>query len=281
MGEAAQNPSLRTLSIELREWQERRRIPGTRIAATVRCSESTIARILGGTYLPNEDHLRLVINMLQIPAAERQRLWGLYHAAATARRERQGDQHLATEILAWAPVAVPVALRTELYARAVLRSMRVRQYPPSEIKQIIATGRDWQSRLTGIPVYDGDPPPDPLEIACILDEAVLHRRRGPTSAMAGQLDLLAELARLDAVTVQVLPLESDGPAVDTAYTVLGYGDGFDLADTVLVDGPAGTELVQDDKQTARYRYAFADLQGAAADPEQSAELIKRAADRWT
>lgn len=284
MGEAAHNPSLRTLGIELREWQARRRLPGTRIAITLRCSESTVARILNGGYLPNEDHLRLMLNLFRIPDSEQQRLWGLYHAATGERRDHLRDEHLAAEILAWAPVSVPPALRNELYARAVLRSMRVRQYAAYEIKQIIVTDREWQARLRGTPAIEGDTDPAslpaPLVMACVLDESVLLRRRGPTSAMTGQLERLAELAALECVTLQVLKLDADGPAVDTGFTILGYGDDLDLADTVLVDGPAETGQVHDGKQAAQFRYAFADLQAAAADPEESAAIIKLAMDRW-
>jgi Domain of unknown function (DUF5753) len=86
------------------------------------------------------------------------------------------------------------------------------------------------------------------------------------------------MARTPGVEVRVLPLDADGPAIDTAFALLGYED--DAGDAVLLTSPAGTVEVTGDEEVRDYRFAFEDLEAAAADVEESLALIKQAADRW-
>jgi hypothetical protein len=78
--------------------------------------------------------------------------------------------------------------------------------------------------------------------------------------------------------LRILPLDADGPAIDTAFTLLGYAD--ETVDTVQITMPAGVTEITDEQQVTDFRYVFEDLLAAAADVEESRALIKRAADRW-
>jgi transcriptional regulator with XRE-family HTH domain len=273
------SPSTRLIGIELRDWRLRRGKSGDQAAATTRVSPSLISRMENGHRPPDPDCLRLLMNLYQVPAAERDRLQLIRDAAAA---EHLGgdrlDQDLVTEILAWAPLTVPEALTTELYARAVTKSLRrVRRYTPSEMKRQARAGAAWQPRLRG-EADNPDSPPEVLELSCVLSEAVLHQRRGATSAMVSQLDLLAQLAALDTVDLRVLPFDADGPAFGP-YTLYSYGN-EDLTDVVLLEGPAGTERIIDERTVTDYRLAFEELMAVVPDRDTSAVMIKQAAGHW-
>lgn len=270
------SPSTRMLGIELKDWRQRRRRSGDQAAVTCRVSPSLISRMERGHRPPSDDLLRLLLNLYQVPEPERGRLRSLRAAAAAEHLAgERADQDLVTEMLAWAPITVPAPLTTELYARAVTQSLRrVRRYTPTEIKQLARAGVEWQSRLTG--PEDGDDPQ--LEVRCILDEAVLRRRCGPTSAMAGQLDLLTRLAALPSVDLRVRTFDLDGPATGP-FSLYGYGND-DLTDVVMVEGPAGTERIMDERTVTDYRLAFEEMLAAVPDRETSAVMIKQAAESW-
>lgn len=279
------SPSTRLLGIELRDWREHRRKSGDQAAATGRVSPSLISRMENGHRPPDPDVLRLLMNLYQVPDDERERLRHIRDAAA--REHHAGsrlDQDLVTELLAWAPLTVPEPLMTPLYARAVTRSLRrVRRYTPSEIKRMTRAGEAWQARLRRQDGEDdrepgGIEPAPQLEISCVLSEAVLHQRRGATSVMTGQLDLLGQLAALPAVDMRVMPYDVDGPA-SGPFSLYSYGND-DLTDVVLLDTPAGTERIMDERAVTDYRLAFEELAAVVADPETSAGMIKTAADRW-
>jgi hypothetical protein len=269
---APHGPSARLLARELREWRTRRRLIARRAAATLRVSTSRIHSIERSTNrsLIGEAELEALLKLYQVPGGDQDRLRELRAAAVAEYREFMQDYDLAVEVLAWAPGSVPLQLRTDLYTRAVLASVRrVRQIPPSQVKAEIRAAQEWQARLRG----EEDMPP--LTLTCVLDESVLQRRRGPTSAMAGQI---AHLASLPGTDVRVLPLDADGPSFDP-FTLLGFGD--EMADVVLLDSPAGsTRIADDDEVTYKYRDAFGELLRSAADKAESAAIIKAAADRW-
>jgi transcriptional regulator with XRE-family HTH domain len=275
---AVDNSSARLLGTELRDWRTRRGLSGDQVAARLGRSPSWVSRGENARVMPRRPDLDKLIVVYRIPAADADRLYELHAAAADGvNLTGPGADPRITELLIWAPDVFPSALRTELYARALIKAMRrVRRYTPSEIKAEIATDRAVQGRLTGNPP-DGDEPLPELALTCVLDEAVLTRRRGPTSVMTGQLDQLAGMARLACAAIHVLPLDADGPTCGP-FTLHGYED--DAIDTVLISSPSGDEQITGDREVTDYRFLHEDLVAAAADVEESLAIVKRAASRW-
>lgn len=277
------SPSLRLLGAELHAARERCGWSGDSAACLLQWSPSKISRVENARTLLRPSDLENMIRLYRIQPKAAERLRGLRDAAALGReRPGPGQDPGIIELLYWAPFVVPPALRTEACARALLQSVRrLRRYTPSQIKAEIITDRTLQARIRGEQAADEDPavPPLPaLRLACVLDEAVLKRRRASTSVMTAQLDQLTAMARLPGTEIRVLPLDADGPAIDTAFTILGYED--EGGNAVLLTSPTGTAEVTGDEEITDYRFAFEDLYAAAADLEESLALIKQAADRW-
>ena len=273
------SPSLRLLGAELRAHRERCGWTGDRVAALLKWSPSKVSRVENTRTLIRRSDLDAMIRLYRIRPDQAARLHGLRDAAVLGReRPGPGQDPGITELLYWAPFVVPPALRTEACARALMQSVRrLRRYTPSLIKAEIITDRELQARVRG-DGQDAQPPLPPLRLSCVLDEAVLRRRRGATSVMTAQLDQLTTMSRTPGVEVRVLPLDADGPAIDTAFTLLGYED--NAGNAVLLTSPAGTVEVTGDDEVRDYRFAWEDLAAAAADVEESLALIKHAADRW-
>jgi transcriptional regulator with XRE-family HTH domain len=278
---AAENSSARLLGAELRGWRDRRGLTGDAVAGRLRWSPSKVSRgETATTRLIRAADLDKLIVLYRIPPEDADRLRGLREAAADGLdMTGPGQDPRIAELLIWAPDVFPSAFRTELYARALIRAMRrIRRYTPSEIKAEITADRDLQARLRGDRAADNDGDPLPrLPVTCVLDEAVLTRRRGATSVMEGQLGRLEEMARLGGVEIHVLPLEADGPT-SAPFALHGYDD--ESADTVLLTSPSGTEYVTDEKAVTSYRFLHEDLVGAAADVEETLAIIKQARGRW-
>ena len=243
-------------------------------------SPSKVSRVENARTLIRRSDLDAMIRLYQIPPDQAARLHDLRDAAVLGReRPGPGQDPGITELLYWAPFVVPPALRTEACARALMQSVRrLRRYTPSQIKAEIITDREMQARIRREAGTAGTTASPPLRLSCVLDEAVLRRRRGSTSVMTAQLDHLTAMARTPGVEVRVLPVDADGPAIDTAFALLGYED--DAGNVVLLTSPTGTVEVTGDEEVRDYRFAFEDLEAAAADVEESLALIKQAADRW-
>jgi transcriptional regulator with XRE-family HTH domain len=269
----ADRPAARLLAAELRGYRVARDLTGERAALTLRCSPSKISRFENARFIPDENELDRLLKLYRVPADEHAHLRGLRHEALI----EAPDHEIAAEVLIWATGTIPPPLRTEAYARAVLAAgRRVLRLTPLQVKAEIVTIRAWQARLRGEPAEPGGPRPAPLRLTCILDEAVLTRRRGTDEVMAGQLDHLASLSA--AADIRVLPFDADGPPFGP-WTLLGFGDA--LTDIVQVDGPGEPLRILDGDAVTGYRFAFEELEMAAADTEASAAIIKLAAGRWS
>jgi transcriptional regulator with XRE-family HTH domain len=273
------SPPLRLLGAELRAARELCGWSGDHVASRLRWSPSKISRIENARALVRPSDLEQMIRLYRIRPDAAERLRGLRDAAALGReRPGPGQDPGIIELLYWAPFVVPQALRTEHCARALMQSVRrLRRYTPSQIKGEIINDRRLQARIRREQAAGEDPLP-PLRLACVLDEAVLSRRRGPTSVMTAQLDHLTAMARIPGVELRVLRLDADGPAIDSAFTILGYEE--EAGDAVLLAGPTGIVDVTDDQEVTNYRFAFEDLYAASIDVEASLELVKQAADKW-
>lgn len=272
------SPAGRLLGRELRSARDRRRLSGDQVALRHGWSPSKLSRFETGRVLIDTADLGLLITLYRLPPDQAGRLREIRQAAADGRELTAFEFEAGvTGLLVWAPDVIPPALRTEAYLRALMKAMRrVMRYTPSQIKGQVVTDRDLSGRLLGRHEDDEDPPPA-LTLACVLDEAVLNRRRGMPEVMREQLAHLDALAQLPNIDLQILPLDADAPTAGP-FTYLACED--ELADTVQLTGPSGNEQVADDRAVTDYRFTFEDLQAAAADVEESRALIKRAASQW-
>jgi transcriptional regulator with XRE-family HTH domain len=156
-------------------------------------------------------------------------------------------------------------LQTEEYARAVLTMVR-RQTAAEEIDRLVGLRMHRQRVLYR---------PDPLRLRVVLDEAVLRRAIGPPELVRRQLFHLCDMARLDAITLQVLDFSSGlHPALNGSYSIIQFPGGSG-ADVVYSEGIDGHCYIEERPAEVRARSdAFELLASTALSPADSVGLIQ-------
>jgi transcriptional regulator with XRE-family HTH domain len=194
--------------------------------------------------------------------------WDSYDDVLTeGHREYIALEAEATSILEWQINVVPGLLQTEQYARNILSAYQeVATISPRAVERRVETRRIRQQLLTS---------DEPLQYVVILDESVLHRRRGDQSVMRAQLQRLADAARLPNVTIQILPLQRDhGLAVDS-FSIFQFGKAHEttLHDVVSLEHVTNELHVEGDTDTHQFVLAFNHLTEESLSPQESGDLI--------
>ncbi|NML55145.1 helix-turn-helix domain-containing protein [Streptomyces sp. R302] len=141
----------------------------------------------------------------------------------------------ARTIRAWQPDVVFGLLQTENYARAVFQSSKLIEEKTTEfVERGVALRMERKDILTR---------ENPVEIRAILCEATLRRRMGSQEVMRGQINHLIDLAALDNVTIQVLPLNMQTYRSNFDFTLMDFGE--NLPTVVQMDMPDGASNLSD------------------------------------
>lgn len=157
---------------------------------------------------------------------------------------------------------VPGILQTRGYAWA-MHERGWQEYPPGRIDEHVDVRMRRQRLLTREP---------PLNVAVVLDEAVLHREVGGPAVMAEQLGHLVDVAKLPSVSIQVIPFSAGAhPAMDSMFDILEF-DGS-LPSVVYVEGLMGWLYIERAPDISRYVRVFERLRSIALAPKESIELI--------
>lgn len=157
---------------------------------------------------------------------------------------------------------VPGILQTRGYATA-MHEGGWQEYPPGRIDEHVDVRMRRQRLLTRDP---------PLQVAAVLDEAVLHREVGGPTVMAEQLRHLAEVAKLPSVSIQVIPFTAGAhPAMDSMFDILEFDSS--APSVVYVEGLMGWLYIERAADISRYVRVFELLRGIALAPKESIELI--------
>lgn len=157
-------------------------------------------------------------------------------------------------------------LQTADYARAVMRAL-LPAHGELEIEKLVALRLKRQAALTR--------EPDPIDVATVVDEAVLNRIVGGREVMAEQLAFLLDVARKPNVTIKVLPFTTGmDRALLGQFAVLEFADG-PAGDVVFIEGHAGDTYLESKSDVDLYIKVFDDVAARALDPAGSAEIITR------
>ncbi|TQN30229.1 helix-turn-helix protein [Haloactinospora alba] len=167
----------------------------------------------------------------------------------------------ADAVYEYQALAFPSYLQTEGYARAVIRAAAPwlsREELDTHTKERVARAQNM-----------ADTPRPMLWLA--LDATLLGRRYGGSETTQEQLAYIAELAKQERITVQVVPADHPRhPGNAGAFRVLMMRDTPDVA--YVEDAEQGRVLTSSAAVTRR-RMLFAALQGIALDPDESIKAV--------
>ncbi|MFJ3334290.1 helix-turn-helix domain-containing protein [Streptomyces sp. NPDC086766] len=158
---------------------------------------------------------------------------------------------------------VPGLLQTPEYARAVTRAA-VEGLDDERLDALVEVRLARQDVLRARP---------PLELAAVLDEAVLRREVGGPEVMARQLNRLVEAARLPQVRLQVLPFGAGAHiGITGPFVIFSFLSTSDL-DVVVLDHLTSSLYLERKEDLEAYTEAFNTLRIHALSPEDSLDFI--------
>jgi transcriptional regulator with XRE-family HTH domain len=175
-------------------------------------------------------------------------------------------ERTATQIRSWQLSFVDGLLQTEEYARAMLS--RKPNASDEEIEVLVAARMERQAILRR------ERPP---LLWFVLDEAVLHRRMGSSKIMHGQLEHVAEAARMPNVHVEVVPYSAGGHyALAGGFTLVQQEDRLVGYQECIVDG----YMVERPEDVTTLALAFDTVRGEAIPTRASRDLIEKRAEEY-
>lgn len=120
--------------------------------------------------------------------------------------------------------------------------------------------------------------PDPPHVWAVVDEAALRRPIGGRQVMRAQLEHLLEMAKLPAITLQVMPFRYGAHAAEGGAFILLRFVEPDIPDVVYLESLAGATYLDDQASLDIYIQAADRLAVDAADPATSMEIIAEIRD---
>jgi transcriptional regulator with XRE-family HTH domain len=160
---------------------------------------------------------------------------------------------------------VPGLLQTADYARAVI-AHGMSQPPAKEVDRRV------ELRLRRQRILDS---PNPTRLWAVIDEAALWRPIGGSDVSRAQLRALLQAARLEHITVQVMPFRVGGHAGEAgSFTILRFPEP-ELPDIAYLEQLTGAMYLEKDDDMDHYGAAMERLCVQSASPEESMDLISK------
>lgn len=175
-----------------------------------------------------------------------------------------GSEQAAKVIYKYEPSVVPGLFQTQEYARSLLRALGNSE---EQIERRLEVRAQRQQLL------DSSVRP---ELDFILGEAALSRPVGGKDVMREQIAHLLELAKIDGISVHVLPFDAGAHrGMGLAFTVLQFDDPH-LSDLLYLENAERENVSRDEQHEIRsYLELFVDLQDMANQSGNAEESIKR------
>jgi transcriptional regulator with XRE-family HTH domain len=167
----------------------------------------------------------------------------------------------ATELLVWSPGIIDGLAQTEGYAGALLS---IHPGASDEVVGARLKGRmERQRRL----LRDDGP-----DVGLLVDMPALYRAVGSAEIMAAQCAHLAGVARLDAVTLQVVP---------PVTIPLGTASLMLADDAAYTENALSGSVYTDDESVSRLRRLITTVRAEARPASESLAIIRKAEKQWT
>jgi hypothetical protein len=174
----------------------------------------------------------------------------------------------ARAIRAWQPNVVHGLMQTEDYMRELLLSAKpVEETTTAFVERTIQLRMERRERLTRNA--------NGMELWAVMDEAALRRVVGGPYVMREQYAEIIRLAKLDNVTVQILPLASAAYRATYNFNLLEFGDPK-LA-VVQTDAPEGSNVSDKDTTVWAFDRRFGALSAGALAPGETPAFLNRLA----
>ncbi|WP_399887544.1 helix-turn-helix domain-containing protein [Streptomyces sp. BBFR51] len=250
-----------------RQLRLRREAAGMRageFGAAVGYGEDLVYKVEGGKRIPRQEYLDRADEILNagglISAA-----WEDVKKVRYPKRVRELGklEARAVEIGVYECNIIPGLLQTSEHVRILIRAAQP-PYSPDDVERMVA------ARLARQSVFERDPA---SSIHFVVEEAPLRRQVGGTMVWQQQLERLLEVARLNSVTLQVMPTNTEAhPGLDGRIELLKFPDGTAVG---RADGLFNGRPVGDPKQLRILELQYGTIRAQALPPRESLAFIDR------
>jgi transcriptional regulator with XRE-family HTH domain len=224
-------------------------------------------RVILDLYGLEDDRLRETLFALLSDARKRgwwQEYGGVLSAASQDFLSLEAD---AGGMKVFETTLVPGLLQTEDYTRATVRADPL--LPGREVEDRVAIRKARQSLLGKR---------EQFKLWAIIAESVLWQQMGGPDVMRTQLRHLTEMARLDNVTLQVLPYSAGAHAgMDGSFAVLEFPE-YDNWNIVYVGNLAGSVFLEQEGDIGRFNIVLDHLRASSLSLDDSLKMIERVAE---
>jgi hypothetical protein len=166
---------------------------------------------------------------------------------------------------------VPGLLQTERYCRAVIQQCLPVLHPLSsaEIESRVEVQMTRQARLHE----------KPLQLHCLVDEAVLYRTIGGTEVLGEQLGHLLMVAREPHIDIRTIPFAHGDRIIPTgAFSILSFSHD---PDTVWLEPETSRTYLDEGEDLDVCSQVFDRMTAAALEPQETENLIEKARQQLT
>jgi transcriptional regulator with XRE-family HTH domain len=248
------------------------------LAERLLCSPSKVSRMETGQRGVSARDIRDLARIYGLDDAQREQLTELaaegkqpawYQNQAVRGSRYVGLEAEANTISDFGPGLIPGVLQTPEYATAIMRAT----FP-------VLSADVLEQRLNARVVrHEALVNRKDLVFEALLDESVLHRQVGGRPVMKSQLSSLLEMSELRHVTIRVVPFSSGTlPSNNNKFIILTFAKP-ELRSIVFIETLTEDLYLEGAEEVAEYQEAFRVMQGVAAGPAQTRELISAAISR--
>ena len=173
----------------------------------------------------------------------------------------------------YTPELVPGLLQIGAYAREIIAATAITR-TPEEVTALAEVRKTRQAILT---TRAGGP----LALWAVIHESALHKRfAGAPTLMRDQLRHLLDMAELQNITIQVMPLDATPhPGMLGTFEVVRFPAPWPTV--VTLESLRGTAFIEGTDDAAVFSSAFERIVAAALSVDDSRELIKTIMERRT
>lgn len=250
-----------------RQLRLRREAAGMRAAEfgeAIGYGEDMVYKIEGGKRIPRQEYLDRADEVLGAGGLI-SAMWEDVKKVRYPKKVRELGklEAMAVEIGVYECNIIAGLLQTPEHARAVIGAAQP-PYSPDDVDRMVA------ARLARQSVFERDPAPS---IHFVLEEAPLRRQVGGTMVWRQQLERLLEVGRLNNVTLQVMPTNSEPhPGLDGRIELLKFPDGTAVA---RAHGAFNGRPTTDPKQLRIIELKYGSIRAQALPPRESLTFIEQ------
>ncbi|MEV5011412.1 MULTISPECIES: helix-turn-helix transcriptional regulator [unclassified Streptomyces] len=253
-----------TVGRQLKLRREAKGLRAAEFAEAVGYGEDLVYKVEGGKRIPRQEYLDKADEVLGagglITAS-----WEDVKKVRYPKKVRELGklEASAVEIGVYECNSIHGLLQTPEHARALMEAAQP-PYSADDVERMVA------ARLSRRSVFERVPAPS---LHFVMEEAPLRRQVGGTMVWQRQLERLLEVGRLNNVTLQVMPTNTDAhPGVDGKIELLKFPDGTAVGRS---DGAFNGRTIADPKQLRILELRYGTIRAQALPPRESLAFIEK------